>query len=182
MLLLRRAQALAAALLLVATGPAAAQDFSTAAASAAEHAKAAPSPAEECVRGILSEKGVHVVRLWAPWCHNSTREMARSWDRLLKDNSDASFTFVTVWNNGRGGGGTLKRYGLLERVTEVVPAKPDRGRLNTFLGYAVDWMPSTWVFRTEEAGEPPERAFALNYGEIDRATVQTLIDAARADW
>ena len=142
-----------------------------------------PTPAERRVRDILSQKGIHVVRLWAPWCSNSTGEMAQGWKELVEANQDVSFTFVTVWNNGNGGASTIQKYGIpLSRVTEVVPAPPEQGRLDTFMGYAVNWVPSTWIFRTPATDEPPERSFALNYGEMEQSTLQTLIDVAQADW
>jgi hypothetical protein len=144
----------------------------------------ATTPAEERVKEILAEQGVHVVRLWAPWCPNSTGEMADgAWDDLAAENADASFTFVTVWNDGNGGAGKIEKYGLPlgKRITEVVPAAPEQGRLDQFMGHAVNWVPSTWIFRTPDEGET-ERAFALNYGEMNRATLQTLIDAAGNDW
>ncbi|PSQ68439.1 MAG: hypothetical protein BRD29_03855 [Bacteroidetes bacterium QH_2_67_10] len=63
----------------------------------------------------------------------------------------------------------------------MVPADPEQGRLDTFMGYAVNWVPSTWIFRSDGEGTV-ERAFAMNYGEMDRSTLQTLIDAAGKDW
>ena len=208
----RRPSALLAALVLLAAGPgagaAAAQSSSSASNDAAAAASgdcqtnlskrmfaenrsgesstagsAAPTPAEKRVKQVLSEKGVHVVRLWAPWCSNSTGEMADgAWDDLAANNEDVSFTFVTVWNNGNGGAGTIEKHDLpLDRITEVVPADPEQGRLDTFMGYAVNWVPSTWIFRSDGEGTV-ERAFAMNYGEMDRSTLQTLIDAAGKDW
>ena len=210
---LRRASLLLAALLLAAAGPAAAQSSSAKAnssepaasgdcrtdlsepmftenrASSSDDAAAdaptpATTPAEERVKEILAEQGVHVVHLWAPWCPNSIGEMADgAWDDLAAENADASFTFVTIWNDGNGGAGKIEKYGLPlgERITEVVPAAPEQGRLDQFMGHAINWVPSTWIFRTPDEGET-ERAFALNYGEMNRATLQTLIDAAGNDW
>ena len=149
---------------------------------AAEDVSSSPTPAEARLQEMLAPEGVHVVRFWAPWCANSTNEMNGGWTQLVEDNPEVNFIFVTVWNNGRSGAGTLLRRGLsLKRVTEVVPEKPDQGRIDIFLGYSVDWLPSTWVFRSDGEGNF-ERAFALNYGEMDRTTLQTLIRTAQAEW
>jgi hypothetical protein len=166
------------------SGKAATADEENDAPSADAKREAALTPAEERVRKTLSEPGVHVVRLWAPWCSNSTAEMADgAWDGLAAENDDVSVTFVTVWNNGNGGAGAIEKYGLPleQRITEVVPAAPEQGRLDAFMGYSLHWVPSTWIFRTDEDGQT-ERAFAMNYGEMNRSTLQTLIDAAQREW
>lgn len=135
--------------------------------------------AEKRVQEIVRKDGVHVVHFWAPWCGNSIAELEAGWSDLIEANEDVTFTYVTIWNNGRSGLGRLQQFGVGERVEELV--QPDFGpsadrsqRRYSFLGLPVTWVPSTWIFHRR--GEP---AFLLNFGEMDMHTIQHLIDTTR---
>jgi thiol-disulfide isomerase/thioredoxin len=138
--------------------------------------------AEQRVLEIISGEGVHVVHFWAPWCSNCIRELRGGWSDLIAKNEDVSFTFVTVWNEGESGIETLRRFGIPERVLEVV--QPDRDadydgdpRRRIFLGMPMAWIPSTWIYRSNA-----RLAFAMNYGEMEMPVVQALIDATKRGW
>lgn len=137
--------------------------------------------AELEVREIIEADGVHVVHFWAPWCANSLTELENGWKDLILDNEDVSFTFVTIWNNGRDGKEKLRYYGIPERVREIT--QPDHGasiklsnRRRTFLGLPVTWVPSTWIFHKNG-----RLAFAMNYGEMTMDLIQQLLDTAKVD-
>ncbi|PSQ95297.1 MAG: thioredoxin [Bacteroidetes bacterium SW_9_63_38] len=138
--------------------------------------------AETKVQDIIAPDGLHVVHFWAPWCTNSTVELRNGWASLVRDNPNVTFTFVTVWADGKTGTALLDEVGLPDRVTTV--AQPDLGpsdnednRRRSFLTHPVTWIPSTWIFHNNG-----ELAFAMNYGEMDMSTIQSLIDATRTDW
>lgn len=141
-----------------------------------------PTPAETRVREIIAQDGVHVVHFWAPWCDNSTNELAAGWYEVVERHPDVSFTFVTVWNDGESGAATLRRYAIPERVLELT--QPDEGesairenRRRQFLGLPVTWIPSTWVFHKNG-----ELAFAFNYGEMEMAQLEAAIAAVQRTW
>ncbi len=138
--------------------------------------------AEAAVQNVIQENGLHVVHFWAPWCDNSKRELQNGWADLVANNPNVTFTFVTVWNDGKTGTDVLDNNSLPERVTEV--AQPDLGpsddesnRRRSFLTLPVTWIPSTWIFHNNG-----ELAFALNYGEMKMTTIQSLLDATRKEW
>jgi hypothetical protein len=145
-------------------------------------AVAPTTEAEEYVQNVIEKDGLHVVHFWAPWCPNSTGELKNGWGNLVRDNPNVSFTFVTVWNDGKKGASVLDEHNLPDRVTEV--AQPDLGpsdneanRRQSFLTHPVTWIPSTWIFHNNG-----ELAFAMNYGEMEMGTIQTLLDATRREW
>ena len=138
--------------------------------------------AEEHVQNVITQDGLHVVHFWAPWCVNSRNEFGNGWADLVTNNPNVTFTFVTVWNDGKDGDSTLNEYDLPDRVTEVTqpdlgPSKNEANRRQSFLSHPVTWIPSTWIFHNNG-----ELAFALNYGEMKMSTIQSLIDVTRKDW
>ncbi len=140
-----------------------------------------PTAAEEAVRAILATPGVHVVHFWAPWCQNSIDELP-AWHALLnEERPDATFAFVTAWNNGRSGREKMDNNGIPSDVVEITQA--DRGpsgikelRRKEFLGLPMTWIPSTWIFRSDTL------AYALNYGEASESTLRALIADAQRGW
>ena len=139
---------------------------------------------ERAVRAIVAEPGVHVVHLWAPWCGNSRTVLESGWYEVVEDNPDVTFSFVTIWNDGRDGADRLSRYGIEAGGTVRVFAQPDRGpsadrdlRRTTFLDLPLSWTPTTWVFNREG-----KLAAAFNYGEVSADLLRTLLESARSDW
>jgi len=138
--------------------------------------------AETYVQNVISEGGVHVVHFWAPWCSNSRSELKNGWSDLVRDNPEVTFTFVTVWNDGEAGSSLLNDHDLPERVREVTqpdlgPSNDESNRRRSFLSHPVTWIPSTWIFHNNG-----ELAFAMNYGEMEMNTIQSLLDVTRTDW
>lgn len=138
--------------------------------------------AEAYVQDVIRNDGLHVVHFWAPWCSNSERELGHGWAELVSDNPAVTFTFVTVWNDGEKGASLLDEYNIPDRVVEVTqpdlgPSKETAKRRRSFLGLPITWIPSTWIFH-----QNGELAFAMNYGEMEMETIQSLIDATRTEW
>lgn len=138
--------------------------------------------AESLVQDRIEEDGLHVVHFWAPWCPNSTGELDNGWADLVTENPNVTFTFVTVWNDNEDGASVLNDYNLPDRVAEVTqpdlgPSDNEANRRHSFLSLPVTWIPSTWIFH-----QNGELAFAMNYGEMEMSTIQSLLDATRADW
>ncbi len=138
--------------------------------------------AEAFVQDRIQKDGLHVVHFWAPWCPNSKNELANGWADLVANNPDITFTFVTVWNDDEKGTAVLDEYDLPDRVVEVAqpdlgPSEDESNRRQSFLSLPVTWIPSTWIFHNNG-----ELAFAMNYGEMEMDTIQSLIDATSADW
>ena len=138
--------------------------------------------AEAYVQNVIKKDGLHVVHFWAPWCDNSRRELRNGWDKLVAANPNVTFTFVTVWNNGQKGDSVLTKHDLPARVTVVTqpdlgPSDVEANRRQSFLTHPVTWIPSTWIFHNNG-----ELAFAMNYGEIKRETIQSLITTTQKDW
>lgn len=143
---------------------------------------AARTDVEAAVEAAVQGDGVHVVHFWAPWCGNSRAEFESGWYEVVEANPDVSFTFVTIWNDGRDGEATLRRYGIPERV--AVYAQPDLGpsadranRRTTFLGMPLSWTPTTWIFNRRG-----KLAYAFNYGEVSAEMLVTAIGHARDEW
>ena len=138
---------------------------------------------EQQVRDLLAGDGVFVVHFWAPWCHNSMNEFREGiWPEIIEEHEDVTFIFVTVFNDGELGEGTLTQHEIPERVHTF--AQPDHGRSRvranrrkTFLGLPLTWTPTTWIFHRNG-----KLAFAVNYGEVGPALMGTLFDSATTDW
>lgn len=137
---------------------------------------------EQLVQEIIRQDGIHVVHFWAPWCDNSISEFRKGWYELIERNEEATFTFVTIWNNNQMGEESLEKYAIPDRVFTF--SQPDFGpsddrsqRRNTFINFPVTWIPSTWIFHKNG-----ELAFALNYGEMEMNTIQQLMDTVDTEW
>ena len=138
--------------------------------------------AEAQLRARIAEDGVQVLHFWAPWCGNSIRELEAGWAGLVARYPDVRVTFVTVWDDGRSGRETMQTHGLPDTVGEVTipdpgPSEVKANRRRVVLGLPLTWIPSTWVFHKNG-----ELAFALNYGEMDMATLGTLLEALSHAW
>ena len=134
------------------------------------------------MQALLDEDGIYVVHFWAPWCHNSKAEFRNGWHRVVEENEDVEFIFVTVFNDGEIGEATLERFSIPDRVIRF--AQPDDGpstvranRRRVFLGRPLLWTPTTWIFHKNG-----RLAFALNYGETTVELMNELLAIARKDW
>ncbi len=138
--------------------------------------------AEAFVQDRIEADGLHVVHFWTPWCSDSKNELKNGWADLVADNPNVTFTFVTVWNDDEKGTAVLNKYDLPDRVVEVTQpnlssSNDESNRRRSFLSLPVTWGPSTWIFH-----DNGELAFAMNYGEMETNTIQSLLDATSAEW
>ncbi|WP_420456504.1 TlpA family protein disulfide reductase [Rubrivirga sp.] len=139
---------------------------------------------EAAVAATVTEPGVHVVHFWAPWCGNSTAELEGGLYEVVEAHPDVSFSFVTIWTDGRDGADRLARYGIEPSERVAIYGQPDRGpsadrdlRRRTFLGLPLSWTPTTWVFNREG-----KLAYAFNYGEVSNDMLTAAIADARNEW
>ena len=67
--------------------------------------------AEPQAAAIVKEPGVSVVHLWAPWCGNCKAELkSGGWTKMIKENPETKFLFVSIWNSGDDGRAVLKQH------------------------------------------------------------------------
>ncbi|MDQ6655386.1 MAG: thioredoxin [Verrucomicrobiota bacterium] len=144
-------------------------------------AQTAPSPAEQQVAEAIKTPAVTVVHLWAPWCGNCKAELkSGGWTRMVNDNKDVRFLFVSIWNSGEDGAGELKKNGVGEQpnVTILADPGPRSGaeKLKRFLDLPVSWIPTTWVFKGGDL------RYAMNYGEMRFDVLQQFLADSNAEW
>lgn len=149
--------------------------------SAASAIDADPLAVERTVRQMVASKDVTVVHFWAPWCSNCiTEQRDDGWANFMAQNPGVRFVFIEAWNDGKDSREALAKYniGAQSNLTILVHPAPRRGegRMRTFLGLPVTWLPSTWVFREGRL------SYAFNHGEIRFPVLQQLVTDAGADW
>ncbi len=125
----------------------------------------AASPVEEQVSEAIKAPGLSVVHFWAPWCSNCQAEMkSGGWAKMIKDNPQTRFVFVSVWNSGDDGKAMLQKFeiGGQANVTILADPGPRSGndRIKRFLDLPLSWIPTTWVYKGGDL------RYALNYGEV----------------
>src|SRR2546422_6759519 len=85
----------------------------------------AESPAEQKVLSAIKTPDLTVVHLWAPWCSNCQAELkSGGWFKMIKDNPQVKFYFVSVWNNGEDGRAMLKKFNIADQPNVTVLADP----------------------------------------------------------
>ena len=140
----------------------------------------AASPAEQQVAEAVKAQTLSVVHLWAPWCSNCKAELkSGGWTKMVNDNPQVRFFFVSVWNGGDDGRDLLKTYEISERSNVTVLADPGpRGdaRIKRFLDLPLTWIPSTWVYKGGEL------RYALNYGEVRFPVLQQFLEDSTSAW
>lgn len=140
----------------------------------------AGSPAEEQVSAAVKEPGASVVHLWAPWCSNCQAELkSGGWAKMIKDNPQTRFVFVSVWNAGDDGKAMLEKFeiGTQPNVTIVAdPGPRGNDRIKRFLDLPLSWIPTTWVYKGGDL------RYALNYGEIRFPVLQQFLEDSNSEW
>ena len=141
----------------------------------------AASPAEDQVLSAVKSPEITVVHLWAPWCSNCQTELKDGgWTKMVKDNPQVKFYFVSVWNDGQDGRAMLQRFQIVDQpnVTIVADPGPRRGdnKIKQFAGLPVSWIPTTWIFKGGDVH------YALNYGEVRFPVLQQFIEDAKSEW
>src|SRR5438874_5932979 len=113
----------------------------------------AESPAEHKVTQAIKSPDLSIVHLWAPWCSNCQAELkSGGWSKMVKDNPQVKFYFVSVWNGGEDGRAMLKKFEIPEQPNVVILADPGpRGQnhIKQFAGLPLSWIPSTWIYKGE---------------------------------
>jgi thiol-disulfide isomerase/thioredoxin len=137
-------------------------------------------PAEEQVAEAIKAPAISVVHLWASWCSNCQAELkSGGWTKMVKDNPEVKFYFVSVWNSGDDGRATLAKYEIAQQPNVTVLADPGPrgpGHIKHLAGLPVSWIPTTWVFKGGDL------RYALNYGEIRFPVLQQLIADSNSEW
>jgi thiol-disulfide isomerase/thioredoxin len=141
----------------------------------------APFPAEQQAAEALKAPGLTVVHLWANWCSNCQAEMkSGGWAKMVQDNPQTKFIFVSVWNAGDDGRAMLKKFGIdaQPNVTILADPGPRRGdgKLKRFLDLPVSWIPTTWVYKGGDL------RYALNYGEVRFPVLQQFLEDSNSEW
>ena len=141
--------------------------------------RAAP-PAELQVAEAIKAPVLTVVHLWAPWCSNCQAELkSGGWTKLVKENPEVKFYFVSVWNSGEDGRAILAKYEIPQQPNVTILADPGpRGaaHIKQFAGLPLSWIPTTWIFKGGDL------RYALNYGEIRFPVLQQFITDSNSDW
>ncbi len=141
---------------------------------------AEPSPAEQKVLEATKSQELSVVHLWASWCSNCQAEPTNGgWLKIVKDNPQVHFYFVSVWNGGEDGRVMLKKFGLVDQPNVTILADPGpRGKdhIKQFAGLPLSWIPTTWVYKGGDV------RYALNYGEVRFPVLQQFLEDSQSAW
>jgi thiol-disulfide isomerase/thioredoxin len=141
---------------------------------------AAASPAEQQLAEAIKAPGLSVVHLWAPWCSNCQAELkSGGWLKMIKENPQVKFYFVSIWNGGEDGRAMLTKFeiGGQPNVTLVAdPGPRGANKIKRFLDLPLSWIPTTWVFKGGDL------RYALNYGEVRFDVLQQFIADSNSEW
>jgi len=86
----------------------------------------AESPAEQKVLEAIKTPDLTVIHLWAPWCSNCQAELkSGGWAKIVRENPNVKFWFVSVWNDGQDGRAMLKKFDIVDQSNVTVLADPD---------------------------------------------------------
>src|SRR5437868_7312914 len=108
----------------------------------------AESPAEQAVLAAIKSPEPTVVHLWAPWCSNCQAELKTGgWTKIINENPQVKFYFVSVWNDGQDGRAMLNKLGIAEQpnVTILGDPGPRRGedKIKQFADLPLSCTPPT---------------------------------------
>jgi thiol-disulfide isomerase/thioredoxin len=137
---------------------------------------------EREVGAIVAGPQVTVVHFWAPWCPNCKTEMASlGWQKFVEANPGVRVVFLSVWHRNLDAAPALLAAGLGSQPNFIARTHPNassqRGeKLETFLGFPVQWVPTTWVYRQGKL------RYALNYGEVRFTMLQQMVADASERW
>jgi len=83
------------------------------------------SSAERSVLEVIKSPDLSVVHLWAPWCSNCQAELKNGgWLKMVKDNPQVKFYFVSVWNDGGDGKSMLSKFQIADQPNVTILADP----------------------------------------------------------
>jgi thiol-disulfide isomerase/thioredoxin len=141
----------------------------------------AQSAAEEKLADAIKSPQTTVVHLWAPWCSNCQAELKTGgWTKMINENPQVKFCFVSVWNDGQDGRAMLNKFGIAAQpnVTILGDPGPRRGenKIKQFAGLPLSWIPSTWIYKGGDL------RYALNYGEVRFPVLQQFLIDSQSEW
>ena len=140
-----------------------------------------PKSAEQQVQEAIKSSDPTVVHLWAAWCPNCQAELkSGGWTKMVKDNPNVKFYFVSVWDDGKDGSAMLRKFGIGDQSNVAILADPGprRGdnKIKQFAGLPLSWIPTTWIFK--DGG----LRYALNYGEMRFPVLQQFLEDSKSEW
>ena len=143
--------------------------------------RAQPSPTEQKVAAAIKSPELTVVHLWAPWCSNCQAELkSGGWTKIITENPQVRFYFVSVWNDGKDGRAMLNKFGIADQpnVTILADPGPRRGenKIKQFAGLPLSWIPTTWIYKGGDL------RYALNYGEVRFPVLQQFLTDSQSEW
>jgi thiol-disulfide isomerase/thioredoxin len=138
-------------------------------------------PAEQKILAATKSQDLSVVHLWAPWCSNCQAELkSGGWSKMVKDNPQVKFYFVSVWNGGEDGRAMLRKFEIADQpnVTILADPGPRKGdnKIKQFAGLPLSWIPTTWVYKGGDLH------YALNYGEVRFPVLQQFLEDSKSEW
>ena len=141
----------------------------------------AESPADQKVLEAIKLPDLTVVHLWAPWCSNCQAELkSGGWSKIITENPQVKFYFVSVWNDGQDGRAMLNKFGIVDKpnVTILADPGPRRGenKIKQFVGLPLSWIPTTWIYKRGDL------RYALNYGEVRFPVLQQFLADSQSEW
>ena len=141
----------------------------------------AQSPTEQRVQEAIKSPQLTVVHFWAPWCSNCQAELKTGgWSKIITDNPQVKFYFVSVWNDGQDGHAMLTKFGVADKpnVTILADPGPRRGenKIKQFAALPLSWIPTTWIYKGGDL------RYALNYGEVRFPVLQQFLADSQSEW
>jgi thiol-disulfide isomerase/thioredoxin len=139
------------------------------------------SAAEQVVADAIKSPQLTVIHLWAPWCSNCQAELKTGgWSKMINENPQVKFYFVSVWNDGHDGRAMLNKFGVAGQanVTILADTGPRRGenKIKQFVGFPLSWIPTTWIYKGGDL------RYALNYGEVRFPVLQQFLTDSQSEW
>lgn len=102
------------------------------------------------------------------------------WLKMIRENPETRFVFVSIWNAGEDGRAMLKKFEIGDQpnVTIAADAGPRTGgdKMKRFLDMPVSWIPTTWVYKGGDL------RYALNYGEVRFPVLQQFLQDSNSEW
>ena len=137
--------------------------------------------AEQNVLAAIKSPDLSVVHLWAPWCSNCQVELkSGGWTKMVKDNPQVKFYFVSVWNGGGDGKSMLAKFQIADQPNVTILADPGPrigdGKIKQFAGMPLSWIPTTWIYKGGDL------RYALNYGEVRFDVLQQFLEDSKSEW
>ena len=141
----------------------------------------AQSPIDQQVEAAIKSAQPAVVHLWAPWCSNCQAELkSGGWTKIITENPQVRFYFVSIWNDGKDGRAMLNKFGIADQPNGTILADrgPRRGenKIKQFAGLPLSWIPTTWIYKGGDL------RYALNYGEVRFPVLQQFLTDSQSEW